>query len=482
MLETLRNFSSSIYAKIFLLIVIIPFVFWGMGPVFQSGKQNSIIEIGKEKIPTQEFIDYIKNYAPPEQRLDINSIEKLLPNFIGEKLIAKEIKNLDIRVSDDSLSRIIKNEKIFKKENKFSRTEYEKYLIKNSLNTVSFERYIWEKEKREQLFNFIGAGIVPSNFLVNMVYDRINQKRNIQLIDLNDVFKKKLNFSEDQIESYFNQNKDIYKNIYKSVNFFKLTQKNLAGSNEFNDLFFKKIDEIDDLIVEGKNLDFILEKFNLDSAISATFDESGKNKNSEIINNFPTELFKVIFDINEAESTFLIEHKDKYFIIEVTKTENVQGKLSDKLVKKKVLINLKKGAKRELIARMIDRINKNNFKKSDFDKLSNDEGAVIKKIKIENQNDDKYLKKELIDQIYKFAEKKVIVVADISLSENFLIYIDKIENTSINDNSDEYGKYFNLSKVKMMKNLYNTYDSYLNNKYKIKINYKALDSVKNYFR
>ena len=59
MLSSIRKFSSSIYSKIFLIIVAVPFIFWGMGPVFQSGKQNTIAEIGKEKISTQEFLDFI---------------------------------------------------------------------------------------------------------------------------------------------------------------------------------------------------------------------------------------------------------------------------------------------------------------------------------------------------------------------------------------------------------------------------------------
>ena len=63
-----------------------------------------------------------------------------------------------------------------------------------------------------------------------------------------------------------------------------------------------------------------------------------------------------------------------------------------------------------------------------------------------------------------------------------MAYIDKIENVSIDEKTEEYKKYFNLSKIEMRENLYNTYDFYLKNKYKIDINYKALDGVKNYFR
>ena len=80
-----------------------------------------------------------------------------------------------------------------------------------------------------------------------------------------------------------------------------------------------------------------------------------------------------------------------------------------------------------------------------------------------------------------YPKNKVIVVADIGFSESYLVYIDKIENTSIEKNTNEYEKYYKLSKVKITRNLYNTYDIYLRSKYKIDINYKALDNVKNYF-
>ena len=139
MLSSLRKFSSSIYAKIFLGIVAIPFVFWGMGDVFSGGNQNTIVKIDKKNIPTSEFINFIK-YSANTNNIDENYIKKILYTFIGEKLITQEINNLDIKISDKSLSKIIKNEKTFKRNNQFSRIEYEKFLLKNNMNAVSFER------------------------------------------------------------------------------------------------------------------------------------------------------------------------------------------------------------------------------------------------------------------------------------------------------------------------------------------------------
>ena len=113
MLGKIRKFSSSIFAKVFLFIVAIPFVFWGMGPLFKSGSQNIIVKIDKEKIPIEEFVNYINMYSVPSDNLDSAFIEKMLSNFIGEKIIENEIESFNIVLSDESLSKLIKNKKIF---------------------------------------------------------------------------------------------------------------------------------------------------------------------------------------------------------------------------------------------------------------------------------------------------------------------------------------------------------------------------------
>ena len=483
MLGTIRKFSSSIYAKVFLLIVAIPFIFWGMGDLFTGGNLNTIVKIGKDKIHKQEFINYLRMESlTVEQLNDSSVIEQALFNFIGEMLILKEIEDMKIQLSDESLSNIIKNQELFKRENKFSRTEYEKFLIENNYNAIFFEQEILQREKKKQLFNFLGGGIVPSNFLINMSFDKANQKRNIEYINLNEVIKKRTNFSESDIQKYFDQNKDSFKEIYKSVNFLKLVPKNLTGINEYNDLFFKKIDEIDDLIAEGNNLNSILEKFNLQSPKSITINKLGKNKDAKTNNILSKELLQKIFIIDDSEPTILTEHKNEYFIFELTKNEIIQNDINNKFVKDEIFLNLEKKIKRKLIVELIDKINNKKFKKNNFDDFANEHDISSVKIKLNNRNDDKILKRDMIDQIYSFGEKIVIVVTDISLSENYLIYIDSIENVSITKNSEEHKQHFLLSRDKIVSELYNTYDSYLKNKYKIDINYKALDSIKNYIR
>ena len=212
-----------------------------------------------------------------------------------------------------------------------------------------------------------------------------------------------------------------------------------------------------------------------------TLNESGQDMNSKIIEDIPNSLVKKIFSLDDSEPTALIEVLDKYFIVEVIKTENIIKNLESEILKKTILTNLKYKAKRKFIAEIASKINQNNFIKTDFDKLSKEKNIPIERVSLLNQNDNKILKEELFNKIYTIPEKKIIAMHDIAMTESYLIYIDKIENVTIDEKSDIYDKYLRLSRSKISNELFNTYDAHIRKKYKIDINYKTLSTVKNYF-
>ena len=481
MLSTIRNFSKTIYAKVLLGIVVIPFIFWGMGSSFGGGSKNIVVKIDKEKFSIQDFTKFIQSFGPFDQKITPEEIENFLTKYIGNKLIEKEYEKLGIIVSEKSLSQLIKNQKEFKKDNIFSRTEYEKFLLANNFNAPFFEAKLATSEKSNQLLNFIGGGIVPSEFMVNTNYNKINQKRYIQLINLDHVFEKEYNFSDNEIKSYYENNIDKYNEVFKSIKLLEINPNMLTGTNEYNDLFFKKLDEIYDDIASGEKMNSIVTQYNLEKETTFILNEKGQNINYEIIKNIPDYLIKNIFSLDNSEPTALIEAEDKFFILEIIKSEKIQKKIQNEEVKKNIKENLQKKVKIKLMSEIISKINQNNFRKNDFDKFSKDNGANIQKITIENLNDAKTLKKGAVNQIYSYPEKQIIVVNDINLTDNFIVYIEKVENASISYNSDEYKKYFDLSKIRLTSELFNSYDNYIKKKYDIDINYKSLNIVKNYF-
>jgi len=482
MLGSIRKFSSSIYAKVFLFIVAIPFVFWGMGDLFFSGNKNTIAKIDNDKISTQEFINFIQNSNQVKDNLSKETIQSLLYSLIGQKLIEKEMENYNINLSDKSLSLIIKNNKDFFKDNNFSRTKYEKFLLNNNVSANMYETYISKEEKRKQFFDFIGGGLIPSNFMVNNLYNKIKQERDIDLIDLNKVYKNNFSFSNKEINNYYKKNKDLFNHVHKTINFVKLNPKNIIGKDEFNNLFFEKIDEIDNLIAEGKDIKFIVKEYNLPHPLEETFDKDGnKIKESNNTNSY-NKLIKKFSSISEDEPTIMTEFENEYYIVQLIKTENITKKVSENSVNKKIIEDLEKIQKRKEISKIIGKINNNDFNKDDFYSFSKKENATIKNIYLKNLNDENHLKLELVSQIYSAPENKVIIVSDIFLSNAFLVYVKEVKNKNIENDGKDYDKYFNLSKTEMMSSLYNSYDIYLKNKYKIDINYKVLDQIDNYFR
>ena len=55
MTTSIGKLSKSFFIKLLVGIIILPFVFWGMGDVFRGGNQNVIATVDSNKISTQEI-------------------------------------------------------------------------------------------------------------------------------------------------------------------------------------------------------------------------------------------------------------------------------------------------------------------------------------------------------------------------------------------------------------------------------------------
>ena len=171
MLGSIRNFSKTIYAKILLGIVIVPFVFWGMGSVFRGGNTNVVGKINNHKISTKDFMNHLNSLNLTNEMIkeNINNsiLEEVVADLVNKKLLLLEMDELNINISDSSLSKILKkNINFLDENNNFSRIKYEKYLITNNLSATIFEENLRHNEKKRILFNYISAGTYSPFFLV----------------------------------------------------------------------------------------------------------------------------------------------------------------------------------------------------------------------------------------------------------------------------------------------------------------------------
>ena len=486
MLNLIRKFSTTIFAKIFLLIIAIPFIFWGMGDVFRSGGQNTLVKIGKDKISSEEFIKFVNelnlNKDEISRIIKEEKFDQLIAEFVGRKLVLLESENFNISISDKSLSKIIKSDNNFKKDNKFSRNEYEKFLIKSRITAASFESQIADREKRKQLYDFIGGGIRSPKFLTNYEYNTHNQQRIVKMIDLNKIYEKKINFSDDEIKKYYDKNKDSFYQTYRSVSYSILNPINLTGKEDFDNLFFKKLDEIEDDIAGENSFKQIAGKFNLKTIDTPLFNNQGKDGNNNLLENFDQELVKDIFQIDESEPLIILSKKDNYFLIELNKSQKIAKKIENVNVKKEIQEKLKERLIVKENSIIMAKLKSNNFSKKDFDNLAKKEQVEIKNLKINTIEDYSNLSKEFVTRVYGIPKKKVALINDGLFKESKLFYVEEIKNVNINESSNNYNKYFLQSNLKLISSIYSSYDLFIKEKYNVEINYKTVDRIKNYFR
>ena len=475
MLNSIRNFSNTITAKIFLFIVAVPFIFWGMGDVFTSGNTNSLAKINDENISTEDFIDHINklniNQNLIKDRIEDNILEEVLGRLISNKLIEHEIKEANLVISDKILAKKIKTNSNFLDENlNFSRTKYEKFLISNNLTAGQFEKNFKANEFQEELFNYLGGGIKSPNFLINNSYEEETKKINIEFINLETIYPKKENIENDDVKNYVNENKEKLKKDYINFSYSKVIPKDLIGLDEYNNEFFTKIDEIESRLLNNESFKDIIQAYNLKSI--------SKNK---FIPQSDKEIIETkIYNLRHNERFGVIDENDFFVIYEITKIENKTPNLNDTNFVNQIKQFIYNKDKFEFNKKILKKINDNNFFDSDFNKLVSEKNK-IEKMLIKSKNDLVKFSSESLEVIYSLPIKSFTLVSDNEKNVYLVKILDhKVDN--ILDNKELINIYYSEANNLIKNKIFQSYDFYLNSKYTIKINEKTLERVKNYFR
>ena len=474
MLNKLRNFSKGKLATVLVAIIIIPFVFWGMGSVFQGGKTNSVAKINNFNISTKDFVDHINksklNTDIIKENINNNILEEFLTELVSNSLIDIEIKDLNILISDKTLAERIRKSKSFHDEKKqFSRLKYEKYLLENNISATNFEINLRKIELKSKLFTYISGGIKSPYFIANEIYKDETKQIELSYLDLNNVYKKKDEFSKIEVETFIKENEEKLKKELIDFSYVKITPQNLVQETEFNENFFSKIDELENQILNGSNIIEISSSFGL--KINQIKDFVYKN-NEELI-------FNEIYQKRNQEKIQIIDKNDYYLLYEINNIKRVLlGKDNVEFIES-VKFQLFEQNKYEYNKDLLLKIQNKKFNDFDFAKLVND-NSLIKNKTINSIKENNFFTSDSIKLLYSLPENNFLLMGD----KDNNIYLAKIENVTTNDLSDknDLSNYKKLTNKKIRNNLYSTYDLLMNVKYKININQNTLERLKNNFR
>ena len=472
MIEKLKNLGWKQFGGLVLIvIIIIAFGFGGFGGGFSTNNQNNIAKINKTNVTTQDFIDYVNQSGISQEairdNLDNNIIEELLSGLISTTLIDLEIEDFDISINERTILKNIKENKNFHDENgTFQRIKYEKFLLSNNLSATMFELQLKNRELQKHLFDFIGAGTITPNFLIEKKFEENNKSLDIEYFDMENLYKKKADYTANEIEVFMDENKDQLKREYIDFKYVILNPKNLIGIEAFNQEFFDEIDSIENKISQGSTFDTILEDINVEIVeVNEFAPSSNKQINEDLI--YSKKTSKI--DLIESGDNFLLYHIDNQY--------DRAPDLNDEIIKGEIVELIYQKGKFDYNREIIEEIQKKKFDNSKFEDLagSNKEYSSINSIE-----DDKLIDINSVKMLYALPVNSFALVN--KEDRIYLVKIAGINKNSFSKTDEKYIKFINEQNTNNRKSILQSYDQLLNTKYQVQLNQKTIDRIKNYFK
>lgn len=240
MLRSIRDNIKGRAAKVVLAIMIIPFVFFGIGSLVDSGGAGSVLEINGEEVDQSSYLlemQIVRNELITRMGEDIdytqlneaNLAPLALDRLTRRTLISQTIDNMDMSVPSTMVDSIITSTPNFQVDGQFSNELLTQFLANQRINLSMLKSRVASDVQERQL----AAGVALSNFSMpfynDLMMDIINETREVSWVKLPLVdVTNGIEVSDTEIESYYQANLDNYKSeLQVSLEYIELRREDL---------------------------------------------------------------------------------------------------------------------------------------------------------------------------------------------------------------------------------------------------------------
>jgi len=473
MINPFKNITKKkIGGLILIFVIIIAFGFGGFGGGFSTGNQNNIAKINNTNISTKDFMDYLSQSGLSQQvikeNIDQNVIEELLSSLVSMTLLDLEIKDLDLVVSEEIIVEKLKRNKNFHNEKgKFKRTLYEKFLLTNNMNAPMYEMKLKNNVLQKELFTYISGGALSPKFLINKYFIENNRKLDIDFINLEKFYKKADEFTNQNIKEFIDENSEKLKQDFIDFSYIIITPKNLMGLDEFNQDFFNAIDKIDNKISENVDFNTIIKELNIKPIIKKDYInlENKKTIENKIYN-------------SRKDKIEILEDSGTFVFYQIDNSNSKLPDLDNDIFIKQIRNLLFQKEKFEFNKDIIKQLDKKKFNEESFVKLGNGE---VEQFRLNSVKDINKFEINSVEILYSLPINTFTLIAD-KKNNIFIAKVVNYEDMNISQDSNEFKKISNEASAENRNGILKSYDYLLNSKYKVIVNEKTLDRVKDYFR
>ncbi len=220
MLQIIRDKTTGWIATAIMLLLIIPFAFWGINYYFAGGKAPVVATVNGEDIKLAEFQRSYTNYrqqmqqylgknltAAEEEALKLETLNKL----VESKLLDQVNASFGLQISDQQVKQAIKGIEIFQSDGKFSNEMYQLGLMQLGMSPALYEHQIRLDMMSEQLQSTVIDSEISTGQEARAASVLVNQTRDIHyaLIPV-DRYKESIAVSEQDIDDFYNEHVTRY--------------------------------------------------------------------------------------------------------------------------------------------------------------------------------------------------------------------------------------------------------------------------------
>ncbi|MGD9608402.1 MAG: SurA N-terminal domain-containing protein [Desulfovibrionaceae bacterium] len=240
MLDPMRKYAQSWGIKIVFGLIIIVFVFWGVGS-FRGDKASVLATVDDEPVlikdyekAYQENLRLVKNKNPniTDKELEDGGFrQQVFSNLVTTKLLEKQAAKLGISVGTDELRAEIAKIPAFQNESKqFDPKRYENILSANGVAPGEFEADFRQNLLMEKLAAFISLPGTVTDAEARTIFDFMREQAVIRYIPFKtEDFAKDVSPTDAEIASYYEAKKDEFATpVQVKIDYVEFTPKALA--------------------------------------------------------------------------------------------------------------------------------------------------------------------------------------------------------------------------------------------------------------
>ena len=173
----------------------------------------------------------------------------------------------------------------------------------------------------------------------------------------------------------------------------------------------------------------------------------------------------------------IIEDENDYVLYQIQNIENRDPDLKDKQTRGEIIELISQKNKFEYNSDLLKRIKNNDFNKNDFLNMGKDK---IEKIELNSVKDNKKFDINAIELLYSMPVNTITLIND-EKDNIYLARINSFKDMEIRNDEDNFKNYIIKQKTNNKNSILKSYDLFLNNKYKVNLNQKTIERIKNNF-